>query len=371
MTKITLFLSSLPEEATDQGMAALLSCYARLDKVKLKMIQGGASCAGYGFAELQDPQAAHFLVSLSDTLAFQGTRISIQINQPGVTLNEYKTSLELRKVYLLGIPEGANPETIRQELSSAGLVERVYTINNKRNIKSQNYGYAIFRSKDSAQKAIKIRKFRVGSEQLIVKPFVSVKQQLKSRRQDLVPIPMAHPMLSVHNQIHFPSQLAPLAQRGDAQPQAHPITQTHRPYLLPYTQSQPSSGYYSPFRGASFPTSQPYSLTRPTNWVSENLTAKVPSSSIAKPTVMESEGPRNSLDLKMFVQVDLEDQLPDDGAHDEEEGSVTSEISTETKCCIFAKVVKNAPEGMLPPFDPWDIEALIENSMMNARQVID
>jgi len=76
-------------------------------------------------------------------------------------------------------------------------------------------------------------------------------------------------------------------------------------------------------------------------------------------------------DLKMFVQVDLEDQLPDDGAHDDEEGSVYSEISTQTKCCVFAKVIKNAPEGMLPPVDPWDIEGLIENSMMNARQVID
>lgn len=58
-------------------MAAVLGCYARLDKVKLKMIQGGASCAGYGFAELQDPQAAQILVSLSNTLVFQGTLISI------------------------------------------------------------------------------------------------------------------------------------------------------------------------------------------------------------------------------------------------------------------------------------------------------
>ena len=72
----------------------------------------------------------------------------------------------------------------------------------------------------------------------------------------------------------------------------------------------------------------------------------------------------------MFVQSDLDDQLPDDGAHDDEEGSVSSQISTETKCCIYSKV-RNAPEGMLPPMDPWDIEALIERSMVIARQVID
>lgn len=73
----------------------------------------------------------------------------------------------------------------------------------------------------------------------------------------------------------------------------------------------------------------------------------------------------------MFVGVDLEDQLPDDGAHDDDEGSVDSEISTETKCCIFAKTTKTPPEGMLPPIDPWDIEAMIEKSMMKAREVID
>jgi hypothetical protein len=54
MTKITLFLSNLPEEATETAILALLSPHAQLDKVKLKMIQSGAICAGYGFAELQN-----------------------------------------------------------------------------------------------------------------------------------------------------------------------------------------------------------------------------------------------------------------------------------------------------------------------------
>lgn len=104
--------------------------------------------------------------------------------------------------------------------------------------------------------------------------------------------------------------------------------------------------------------------------VSNNLVPEAPLIPV-QPASRASDSPRGNLNLKMFVQVDLEDQLPDDGAHDDEEGSVASELSTETKCCIFSKEVRNVPEGMLPPFDPWDIEALIENSMINARQVID
>lgn len=118
------------------------------------MIQGGLSCAGYGFVELQDPEAAQRLLNLSNMLAINGARVSIRLNQPGVTLNEYKADLELRKVYLLGIPEDANQSSIIQQLSSVGEVERAYTIRNKRNVKAQNYGYAIFKTQDSAKRAI-------------------------------------------------------------------------------------------------------------------------------------------------------------------------------------------------------------------------
>lgn len=80
MTKITLFLSNLPEEATETAILALLSPHAKLDKVKLKMIQSGASCAGYGFAELQNSQEASLLISLSEKIAVQGATMAIRLN---------------------------------------------------------------------------------------------------------------------------------------------------------------------------------------------------------------------------------------------------------------------------------------------------
>ena len=243
MRKITLFLSGLPEQATDQGVAALLSQYARLDKVKLKMIQGGASCAGYGFVELQDSQTASNLVGMSERLSLLNTCFAIQINQPGVTLNEYKADLEQRKVYLLGIPDCADSEAIKFELSKAGIVERVYTISNKRNIKSQNYGYAIFKRKESAQKAIKIRKFSVFTQQFIVKPFVSVKEQLKTKRQDQV-IEMVQSQVPLLNQIYLPSPIMnqPLENSPNYFSPHQQILQN-----ISYKQGGPLQRLYSPF----------------------------------------------------------------------------------------------------------------------------
>jgi hypothetical protein len=44
--------------------------------------------------------------------------------------------------------------------------------------------------------------------------------------------------------------------------------------------------------------------------------------------------------LKLFTEEDAEDQLPDDGAHVEDEGSELSNISPRTKCCKFQRFTK-------------------------------
>lgn len=49
-----------------------------------------------------------------------------------------------------------------------------------------------------------------------------------------------------------------------------------------------------------------------------------------------------------------------------------SDLSAETKCCIYAKVVRNAPEGILPTLDCLDYEEMIEKNMgLVARDIID
>lgn len=59
--------------------------------------------------------------------------------------------------------------------------------------------------------------------------------------------------------------------------------------------------------------------------------------------------------LKLFSLEENEDeQLPDDGAHDGEEGSVSSRVSIDTKCCIFTKEKKNKIDRMFPTKAPWD-----------------
>ena len=56
--KQTLFLSRLPETSNNALVECILSTYGAIDKVKLKMIKNGRSCAGYGFVEIDGETVA-------------------------------------------------------------------------------------------------------------------------------------------------------------------------------------------------------------------------------------------------------------------------------------------------------------------------
>lgn len=72
---------------------------------------------------------------------------------------------------------------------------------------------------------------------------------------------------------------------------------------------------------------------------------------------MESESPKKMElgYLKLFsVDEDTLDQLPDDGAHADEVGSVSSQVSVNTKCCRFTKDTKSKIDRIFPAKAPWD-----------------
>lgn len=181
--KYTLFLSRLPGSATNEKVMASLATYGLIDKVKLKMIRGGTTCAGYGFVELEDTHVINMLLSESFQFKFEGTPIKVELNQRGVTLKAYKTELDLRKVYVIGIPQSAKNENLKHALKSAGPIERAYTIKEGKSQESRHYGYVIFKEIEGAKNALKIKKFRLGKYKLTCKPFAAKKKLNKEKNK--------------------------------------------------------------------------------------------------------------------------------------------------------------------------------------------
>jgi RNA recognition motif-containing protein len=102
--KQTLFLSRLPENSNNALIQCILSTYGAIDKVKLKMIKNGRSCAGYGFVELANETVAQNILDQASSIRVCGRPIKVEVNIRGATLKAYKTELDLRKIYIIGIP---------------------------------------------------------------------------------------------------------------------------------------------------------------------------------------------------------------------------------------------------------------------------
>jgi RNA recognition motif-containing protein len=182
LKKHTLFLSRLPEASNDEMVERLLAPYGFIDKVKLKMIKNGKACAGYGFVELFNEEIFHRILSDSAYLRVCGRPIKVEVNERGVTLKAYKRELDQRKVYIIGIPQSARDEDLREALKSAGDIERAYTIKEGHSQESKHYGYAIFCDVVGAENALRIKKFRLGKYRLTCKPFAS-----KKKKKNLAP----------------------------------------------------------------------------------------------------------------------------------------------------------------------------------------
>jgi RNA recognition motif-containing protein len=182
INKFTLFLSRLPSTATNEKVESVLSPYGTVDKVKLKMIKNGNACAGYGFVELLDEQVMKKILANAFRLKFQGEPIKVQVNERGVTLKAYKAELDLRKVYVIGIPQSAKDKDLKSALEAAGPIERAYTIKEGKTQESKHYGYAIFQEVSGAEQALKIKKFRLGKYKLTCKTFASKKKKIKVKK---------------------------------------------------------------------------------------------------------------------------------------------------------------------------------------------
>lgn len=70
--KFTLFLSRLPQTATNEQVEQLLTPFGKVDKVKLKMIKNGKACAGYGFIELLEEETFNNILQSASNLKYKG-----------------------------------------------------------------------------------------------------------------------------------------------------------------------------------------------------------------------------------------------------------------------------------------------------------
>jgi RNA recognition motif-containing protein len=180
--KKSIFISGLPKKVTESEITNFFSKFGNIERAKLKLINNKTNCAGYGFLECKDKATFDNICQIRKFELKKDVKITAEINFKGETLKIYKENLEMRKVYVIGIPQSAKDEEIKAVFEEqVGAVERAYTVKG-RSRESKHYGFVIFEEVETALKALEMKKVKFKRYKLSCKKFEK-KKRSKARSE--------------------------------------------------------------------------------------------------------------------------------------------------------------------------------------------
>lgn len=153
-----LFIASLPTCVKKGELISFFSNYGEIKRVELVTQSNSRKGKGFAFVTFikeEDAQAV-----LNQQIFFKGRQLSIRKHLKGRELEKYRENFTNRRMFVGGVPLECEESELYSTFSHIGEIEKAYLIEDKQNQRVTKYGYVVFKTLESIEKALK-KKFKI------------------------------------------------------------------------------------------------------------------------------------------------------------------------------------------------------------------
>lgn len=154
--QMKLFLGGLPTESKLEDLEQIISRFAEVSKIELKMRANNKKCLGYGLITASTTQAKK-LISLGQ-IDYRNRKVKITPYREGNELKSFRKELGKRRLFIKNIPKNANSRAISRYFTRYGAVESCYL----RGEPSSDLKIAVLIFKNKASALSVYKDFRFG-----------------------------------------------------------------------------------------------------------------------------------------------------------------------------------------------------------------
>lgn len=180
---LTIFVGGLASTCTASQLHTYFSTFGTISSCEPQTWKkGGSKCRGFALVHCAD-RTTHKSVLSQKRHVFDDRVIECKRwFASKKKLEEYNTSLKMRKVFVGGLPshfKSFDLEVFFQE--QVGDIDIAYIITQHRTGRSKGFGYVVFEKVEDRDKALEIRHFAVGRKKITVSEYSEKKGKAKGK----------------------------------------------------------------------------------------------------------------------------------------------------------------------------------------------
>jgi RNA recognition motif-containing protein len=162
-----VFVGSIPGHLTQEEIQLYFRQFVPSAVFKLHRKQKRSS--GFGFLQNLTPAEQEVIISVEHSL--HGRKLKCDPYLKGDTLQQAQNSLNLRRIFIRGLPKATTEEEIREFFSKFGDIESLYQVKHPVNGKICPFGFLTYDTEQSAKNVLEMKSFEFQSSSIICEPF--------------------------------------------------------------------------------------------------------------------------------------------------------------------------------------------------------
>jgi RNA recognition motif-containing protein len=162
-----VFVGSIPGHLTQEEIQLYFRQFVPSAVFKLHRKQKRSS--GFGFLQNLTPSQQEVIISVEHSL--NGRKLKCHPYLKGDSLQQAQTSLNLRRIFIRGLPKATTEEDIREFFSKFGEIESLYQVKHPVNGKLCPFGFLTYIKEESATKVLEMKSFEFQRTSISCEPF--------------------------------------------------------------------------------------------------------------------------------------------------------------------------------------------------------
>ena len=178
---LSIFLGGLQGETQNSDVVDYFNGFTDDLSVFLKFKPNGL-CAGYGILKVFDQEVFDQIISKIHHI--KGRQIECRKYYSSSNFAQYQEKFQNSRIYVTKIPSHCTNGQLKKVFQSVGKVVKAYIIRDNRVCNSYMFGYVVFEKVEDARKAVKMQRFKLGSNVLVCRKFTPKNKYNKDGSND-------------------------------------------------------------------------------------------------------------------------------------------------------------------------------------------